>query len=132
MSEALPPAVAAVLGLWKSNPTCIPHLAPCLDLGIPRGIFRTDDPDLSSAGAAECGLSIHTAEDTRLDLALGSLQGLWTRRKLDPSTLRRLSCCVISGEEVINYYLPSRALCEKLKKKKNWHNAMTVYWFLLH
>lgn len=71
-SRSLPPEVKLHLD---------PPRDPCLDLGSPRGTSRTDDPDFSSAGAAECGLSVHPAGDTRLDLALRSLQGLWTRTK---------------------------------------------------
>lgn len=44
------------------------HLDPCLDLGIQRGIFWTDDPDFSSAGATEYGQRTHCG-----GFALGSL-----------------------------------------------------------
>lgn len=70
------------------------------------------------------------------------LQELWkTRKSQHPSTLYCLSCCVISGGEVINY-LPSRPLRENLffliiwlkkkKKKKDVENGWVIYLYLNH
>lgn len=45
-----------------------------LDLGSQGGISWIDDPDSSSAGAAECGLSTYNLQRTHgVGLALGSL-----------------------------------------------------------
>lgn len=66
-----------------------------------------DGPDPSEAGAAE-----HGPHGPCFGSPGAGHGDVGTGKCWHPSTLYCLPCCVTSGEDVMNYYLPSRALCK--------------------
>lgn len=127
VSKALPLAVPPALCLQKFSSIRIPVwiLGSKVESSGHTTLTLAELVLLSGLSSSFAG---HAAR-TWLWVPCVPLQELWKIRKdLYPSTLHCVSCCVISGEEVINY-LPSRALCEKLKKKKNQLHVVIVHWF---